>query len=106
MDIVEVELVKQIEQEIEEYLKTQNTKLVFIQVKPHLLFKPGLHLRSVPPDPSSQNRLFDRICCIRSGFSVPLGAKGTIIGIRKANNPADIMYDVLFDQPFIGERST
>ncbi|KAL6430823.1 hypothetical protein ACFW04_006974 [Cataglyphis niger] len=102
MDIIEVELVKQIEQEIEEHLKTQNTKVVFIQVKPHLLFKPGLHLRSVPPDPSSQNRLFDRICCIRSGFSVPLGAKGTIIGIRKANNPADIMYDVLFDQPFIG----
>ncbi|XP_050453967.1 5'-3' exoribonuclease 1 isoform X2 [Cataglyphis hispanica] len=102
MDIVEVELVKQIEQEIEEHLKTQNTKVVFIQVKPHLLFKPGLHLRSVPPDPNSQNRLFDRICCIRSGFSVPLGAKGTIIGIRKANNPADIMYDVLFDQPFIG----
>ncbi|XP_029664328.1 5'-3' exoribonuclease 1 isoform X1 [Formica exsecta] len=102
MDIVEMELVKQIEQETEEYLKTQNTKVVFIQVKPQLLFKPGLHLRSVPPDPSSQNRLFDRICCVRSGFSVPLGAKGVIIGIRKANNPTDIMYDVLFDQPFIG----
>lgn len=101
MDIVETELVKLIEQEIEEYLKIQNSNVV-IQVKPHLLFKPGLHLRSMPPDPNSQNRLFDRICCVRSGFSVPLGAKGTIIGIRKASNPADIMYDVLFDQPFIG----
>lgn len=103
MDIVETELVKLIEQEIEEYLKIQNSNVV-IQVKPHLLFKPGLHLRSMPPDPNSQNRLFDRICCVRSGFSVPLGAKGTIIGIRKASNPADIMYDVLFDQPFIGKK--
>ncbi|XP_011256685.1 5'-3' exoribonuclease 1 isoform X2 [Camponotus floridanus] len=102
MDIVETEFVKQIEQEIEEYLKIQNIKEVFIQVKPQLLFKPGLHLRSVPPDPNSQTRLFDRIRCVRNGFSVPLGVKGTIIGIRKANNPADIMYDVLFDQPFIG----
>lgn len=106
MDIVETELVKQIEEEIEEYLKIQNTKVVYIQVKPQLLFKPGLHLRNVPPDPNSQNRLFDRIRCVRNGFSVPLGAKGTIIGIRKANNPADIMYDVLFDQPFMGEKST
>ncbi|XP_072761689.1 5'-3' exoribonuclease 1 isoform X2 [Anoplolepis gracilipes] len=102
MDIVEAELVKQIEQEVKEHLKIQNIKTVFIQVKPHLLFKPGLHLCNVPPDPNSQNRLFDRIRCVRNGFSVPLGNKGIIIGIRKANNPADVMYDVLFDEPFIG----
>lgn len=106
MDVVEADLVKQIEEEVEQCLKTEETtaKTVFLQVKPQLLYKPGLHLRSVPPDPNSQNRLFDRIRSVRSGFSVPLGAKGTIIGIRKENNPLDTMYDVLFDKPFIGEK--
>ncbi|XP_036149459.1 5'-3' exoribonuclease 1 isoform X2 [Monomorium pharaonis] len=104
MDVVEADLIKQIEEEVETYLKTEETKAktVFMQVKPQLLYKPGLHLRNVPPDPNSQNRLFDRICSVRSGFTVPLGAKGTIIGIRKANNPLDMMYDVLFDKPFMG----
>ncbi|KYN27760.1 5'-3' exoribonuclease 1 [Trachymyrmex cornetzi] len=104
MDVIEADLVKQIEEGVEEYLKTEETmaKTVFLQVKPQLLYKPGLHLRSVPPDPNSQNRLFDRILCVRSGFSVPLGTKGTIIGIRNGSNPIDTMYDVLFDKPFIG----
>lgn len=109
MDVVEAELVKEIEQEVEKYLKTQDIKdkaKVYLQVKPNLLFKPGLHpLRSVPPDLDSQNRLFDRICCVKIGFTVPIGAKGTIIGIRKAINPQDIMYDVLFDQPFMGNAT-
>lgn len=106
MDVVEADMIKQIEEEIEKYLKAEETtaKTVFLQVKPQLLYKPGLNLRSVPPDPNSQNRLFDRIRCVRSGFSVPLGSKGTIIGIRKGSNPIDTMYDVLFDKPFMGEK--
>ncbi|EZA57402.1 hypothetical protein DMN91_008681 [Ooceraea biroi] len=103
MDVIETELVQQIEQEVEEYLKTENnSKTVFIQVKPHLLFKPELNTRHVPPDPCVQNRLFDRIRTIRIGFSVPIGAKGTIVGIRKAKIPTDVVYEVLFDKPFIG----
>lgn len=106
MDVIESDLIKQIEEEVEECLKAEDTtaKRVFLQVKPQLLYKSGLHLRSVPPDPNSQNRLFDRIRCVRSGFSVPLGAKGTIIGVRNGNNPTDTMYDVLFDKPFMGEK--
>lgn len=106
MDVIESDLIKQIEEEVEQCLETEKTtaKTVFLQVKPQLLYKPGLHLRSVPPDPNSQNRLFDRIRCVRSGFSVPLGAKGTIIGIRKGNSPIDTMYDVLFDKPFMGKK--
>ncbi|XP_071639281.1 5'-3' exoribonuclease 1 [Temnothorax longispinosus] len=104
MDVIETDLIKQIEEEVEKCLKTEETmaKTVFLQVKPQLLYKPGLNLRNVPPDPNSQNRLFDRIRCIRSGFSVPLGAKGTIIGVRKGNTPLDTMYDVVFDKPFMG----
>lgn len=104
MDVIETDIIKQIEEEVEKCLKTEETtaKTVFLQVKPQLLYKPGLNLRSVPPDPNSQNRLFDRIRCVRSGFSVPIGTKGTVIGIRKGSNPIDTMYDVLFDEPFMG----
>lgn len=38
---------------------------------------------------------------VREGFSVPLGAKGTIIGIRNVDEN-DKMYDVMFDFPFTG----
>jgi len=105
MDVIDTELVKQIEEEVEEYLKTEDmAKTVFIQVKPQLLFKPELNTRHVLPDPYVQNRLFDRIRSIRIGFSVPLGVKGTIVGILKAKNPTDVMYEVLFDKPFIGKK--
>ncbi|KYM94136.1 PREDICTED: 5'-3' exoribonuclease 1 [Cyphomyrmex costatus] len=104
MDVIEPYLIKQIEEEVEKYLETEETmaKTVFMQVKPQLLYKPDLHLRNVSPDPNSQNRLFDRIRCVRNGFSVPLGAKGTITGVRNGSNSNDTMYDVLFDKPFIG----
>lgn len=105
VEAIDTEIVQKIEEELEEYLKTEanDRKVVVMQVKPHLLFKPGLHLRNVAPDPNSQHRLLDRICCVRSGFTVPIGAKGTIIGIQKANtNLTEIMFDVLFDRPFIG----
>lgn len=79
MDVVEAELVKEIQQEVEKHFKTQNEdNAVFLQVKPQLFFKPELHpLRSVPPDPNSQYRLLGQICCFRIGFTVLIGTKGT-----------------------------
>lgn len=49
-----------------------------------------------------QVQLFDRIVNTRKGFSVPFGAKGTIIAIADSptNNERDTMYDVVFDKPF------
>ncbi|XP_014469638.1 PREDICTED: 5'-3' exoribonuclease 1 isoform X2 [Dinoponera quadriceps] len=108
VEAVDTEVVRKIEEELEEYLNTQSTdsKTVIIQVQPHLLFKPGLHLRNVAPDSNTQNRLLDRICCVRNGFTVPIGAKGTVVGIQKANNnPLETMFDVVFDKPFLGGLS-
>lgn len=107
VEAIDTEVVQKIEEELDEYLSIQPTdsKPVIIQVQPHLLYKPGFHLRSVAPDPNSQNRLLDRICCVRSGFTVPIGAKGIIVGIQKANSsPLETMFDVVFDQPFIGNH--
>ncbi|XP_076181018.1 5'-3' exoribonuclease pacman isoform X2 [Ptiloglossa arizonensis] len=97
-------LVKKIEEEIDQFLITQSNavRLVPMQVKPHLIFKPGLHLCNTPPDSKTQTLLLDRICCTNYNFTVPLGHKGIVIGMQKAENVLDTIYEVLFDKPFSG----
>lgn len=34
------------------------------------------------PDPDAEYRLFDRVVNIRESFTVPLGLRGTVIGIK------------------------
>ncbi|KAK2584112.1 hypothetical protein KPH14_006553 [Odynerus spinipes] len=103
-NVLDVEVVQKIEKQVDEFYKTcdQSNKVVVMQVKPHLLFKPELHSRLIPPDPKSQARLLDRIVCIRGSFTVPLGYKGTIIGIQKTEEAINTTYDVLFDKEFLG----
>lgn len=104
-DSLESDVVKSIEKDIDEYLKTQeqNSKTVIMHVKPHLLYKPALNSGNIAPDSKAQHRLFDRIICVRDNFTVPLGYKGTIVGVQKGDNPLLNMYEVLFDKPFVGE---
>nr|XP_033337296.1 5'-3' exoribonuclease 1 [Megalopta genalis] len=98
---VEACLVKEIEETVDKFLKDQPIeKSVVMKVKPHLLFKPGLHLRKMQPDSNTQTYLLDRVCCIKDNFTVPLGFKGTVIGIQRSENPLETMYDVVFDKTF------
>ncbi|KOC61668.1 5'-3' exoribonuclease 1 [Habropoda laboriosa] len=101
-------VMKTLEEEIDAYLKTANSigKVVEMQVQPYLLYMPILRLRNLSPDPKTQTFLLDRICCTNDNFTVPLGYKGTVIGVQKAENVSDTMYDILFDHSFIGEFST
>ena len=34
------------------------------------------------PDPDAEYRLFDRVVNVRESFTVPLGLRGTVIGIK------------------------
>lgn len=56
------------------------------------------------PDPTATFQLYDRIVNVREGYSVPLGLKGTIIGIHRngTNLESDTTYYTLFDEPFAG----
>ncbi|MEQ2217140.1 hypothetical protein XENOCAPTIV_023791 [Xenoophorus captivus] len=54
-------------------LVKRSTKKVRVTVKPHLLFR---------VNPNAEYRLFDRVVNIRESFTVPLGHRGTIIGIK------------------------
>lgn len=53
------------------------------------------------PDPSAIYKMLDRVVNVREGYTVPLGLKGTIVGIHKVPNEED-SYDIVFDKPFNG----
>ncbi|CAK9827029.1 5'-3' exoribonuclease 1 [Anthophora retusa] len=103
-ETLDSEVVKKLEEEIDAYLTTPSSvgKVVEMQVQPYLLFTPSLCLRNFPPDPETQTFLLDRICCVNENFTVPLGYKGTVIGVHKGEGTSDTMYDILFDKSFLG----
>lgn len=41
--------------------------------------------KGVVPDRDAEYRLFDRVVNVRENFSVPVGLRGTIIGIKGGN---------------------
>ena len=71
-----------------------------MQVRPHLLYKPDLCSGSSPPDPSANYHLLDRVTNVRIGYSVPLGLRGTVIGIKNSQKMMDTVFEVLFDEEF------
>lgn len=94
----------------------KSTKKVRVTVKPHLLFRVSIsgwgscsfhicvqaHLpvclrlrlqpleqqQGVVPDLDAEYRLFDRVVNVRESFTVPLGLRGTIIGIKGGEEQA------------------
>lgn len=71
--------------------------------KPNQLFRAIHYLGYSLPDPKANYRLFDRVVNIRSGISVPLGAKGTVIGkYVDETKEVNTLYDIVFDEEFVG----
>uniref|UniRef100_A0A7N6BE64 5'-3' exoribonuclease 1 n=1 Tax=Anabas testudineus TaxID=64144 RepID=A0A7N6BE64_ANATE len=99
LQVLETAIVERIEEAVE---KSKSTKKVRVTVKPHLLFRPLEQQQGVVPDPDAEYRLFDRVINIRESFTVPLGLRGTIIGIKGADREAEVLYEVLFDEDFTG----
>lgn len=96
-------IVSLVEEIVDELAENQpKKKKITMQLKPHLIFKPSLSKGSGAPDQEADYWLFDRVVNIREGFSVPLGLRGTIIGVMKADRPEDSYLEVLFDQDFHG----
>ncbi|XP_023298074.2 5'-3' exoribonuclease 1 [Lucilia cuprina] len=103
---MEKESVEKILEAIEQ-LKTLPVKTVKLQVKPHLLLKPDVSL----PDAYKAKKsikLFDRVVIVKTTYMVPLGYKGTVVGIYPVSDPnpvrlecvkaVDNFYEVLFDK--------
>ncbi|XP_066513701.1 5'-3' exoribonuclease 1-like isoform X3 [Hoplias malabaricus] len=102
LQILDAGIVEKIEEELEKTKTKKGSKKVRVTVKPHLLFRPLEQQHGVVPDPDAEYHLFDRVVNVRESFSVPLGLRGTIIGIKGAERDAEVMYEVLFDEEFAG----
>ncbi|XP_026838294.1 5'-3' exoribonuclease 1 [Drosophila erecta] len=89
-------------------LRSLPVKDVKLQVKPHLLIKPNVTLPEAYR-PRRPVRLFDRVVIVRTVYMVPVGIKGTVIGIHPVTDPnpvrlecvhaVDTFCEVLFDKP-------
>jgi len=97
-------VVQQIEKAVDKVKETNRKKKkhVKMQVRPHLLYMPLDAQATLVPDPYSQYELYDRVVNVRDGYSVPLGLRGTVTAIHPAEKIQDVIYDVVFDEEFIG----
>ncbi|XP_063077611.1 5'-3' exoribonuclease 1-like isoform X2 [Engraulis encrasicolus] len=102
LQILDTGIVEKLEEELEKAKVKRSNKKVRVTVKPHLLYRPLEQQHGVVPDPDAQYWLLDRVVNVREGFSVPLGLRGTVIGIRGAEREAEVLYDVMFDEEFTG----
>lgn len=102
LQVLDSAIVEKIEEAVEKAKVKKTTRKVRVTVKPHLLFRPLEQQQGVVPDPDAEYRLFDRVVNIRESFTVPLGLRGTVTGIKGAEKEADVLYEVLFDEEFAG----
>lgn len=102
LQVLDSTIVEKIEEAVEKAKVKKSTKKVRVTVKPHLLFRPLEQQQGVVPDPDAEYRLFDRVVNIRESFTVPLGFRGTVIGIKGAEREGEVLYEVLFDEEFAG----
>ncbi|ODM95979.1 5'-3' exoribonuclease 1 [Orchesella cincta] len=59
-----------------------STELNIWSVRPNLLYKPGLDKGCIAPIANAQFALLDRVICVDRGASIPLGLRGTVVGIQ------------------------
>ncbi|XP_034558490.1 5'-3' exoribonuclease 1 isoform X2 [Notolabrus celidotus] len=102
LQVLDSAIVERIEEAVEKTKAKKSSKKVRVTVKPHLLFRPLEQQQGVVPDPDAEYRLFDRVVNTRDGFTVPLGLRGTVVGIKGAEREAEVLYEVLFDEEFAG----
>ncbi|XP_054623028.1 5'-3' exoribonuclease 1 isoform X2 [Dunckerocampus dactyliophorus] len=102
LQVLDTAIVEKIEEAVEKSKVKKGIKKVRVTVKPHLLFRPLEQQQGVVPDPDAEYRLFDRVINVRESFTVPLGLRGTIIGIKGAEREDEVLYEVLFDEEFAG----
>uniref|UniRef100_A0AAR2LD66 5'-3' exoribonuclease 1 n=1 Tax=Pygocentrus nattereri TaxID=42514 RepID=A0AAR2LD66_PYGNA len=93
LQILDAGIVEKIEEELERCK---------VRILTRLHSSPLEQQHGVVPDPDAEYHLFDRVVNVRESFSVPLGLRGTIIGIKGAERDAEVLYEVLFDEEFAG----
>ena len=52
-----------------------------MKVKPNCIFRPTDQFGKLSPDPKAEFFLLDRVINVDKGLTVPLGLRGTVVGI-------------------------
>ncbi|CAL8276824.1 unnamed protein product [Lota lota] len=102
LQVLDGNIVEKIEEQVERAKTKKSSKKVRVTVRPHLLFRPMEQHMGVVPDPDAEFQLFDRVVNIRDSFTVPLGLRGTVVGIQGAAREPEVLYEVVFDEEFVG----
>lgn len=69
---------------------------------PPELFSPFMCKGITKPDPTTLFNLFDRVVNVNPASIVPLGLRGTVIGMSSDEIESDVMYEIIFDEEFFG----
>lgn len=113
-NVLDKPVIDRIHEEIESLKLAQNLEIekqksTKAKVKPNCIFRPTDQFGKLSPDPDTTFLLFDRVVNVDKGITVPLGFRGTIVGIHKVpidendrNSPLETRYEVLFDENFLG----
>lgn len=109
-NVLDEPVVQKIEREIERLEDLQKErKIVKVKLKPFLLFRSTEQFGKLSPDPHTEFLLLDRVVNVQNGITVPLGLKGTIVGIHQVltdendkNSATETRYEVLYDKTFLG----
>ncbi|XP_028647913.1 5'-3' exoribonuclease 1 isoform X2 [Erpetoichthys calabaricus] len=102
LQVLDAAIILKIEEEVEKCKLKRSNKKVRVTVKPHLLYRPLEQQYGIIPDKDADYRLFDRVVNVRDCFTVPLGLRGTVTGIKGADRESEILYEVIFDEEFAG----
>jgi len=99
--VADEEDVAEVEKLVDNFLQTIKVNQISVNAKPSNLYLPKPKLGQAP-DLKANHQLYDRIVNVRESHTVPLGARGTIIGIHDVDKGAQAMYEVVMDKPFPG----
>ena len=78
-------------------MRSPSEKNKSIPIEANRLFKPSESLGMCDADLETVYDLYDRVVTVRLGTGVPLGTRGTIIGMMLGQTHLDTFYEVLFD---------
>lgn len=77
--------------------KVNNTKTKIVSLEPRNLFRSSESLGMCEPEIGTVFELLDRVVNVRPGTGVPIGTRGTVVGIMHGATPLDAYYEILFD---------
>ncbi|XP_052894626.1 5'-3' exoribonuclease 1 [Anopheles moucheti] len=106
---LEQNAIQKLDELIDKYGAMHQPKVQTMFVDPKDLYRPGMKNAKVI-DPSATFELLDRVIVVQDKEDVPVGARGTIIGIHRVSDPNpvrreaigqdDINLEILLDKPF------